>query len=162
MRKIETKILDSRLGSEWPLPDYATDGAAAIDLRACNIDIDKHLQGHGKGLTISPGERHLIGTGLAIHIVDPNLVGIVASRSGLSLKHGIRIAQGIGVIDADYTGEIKVILQHDGDAPYAIQPGERIAQLFFQPIERVELEPIETFSTTSERGARGFGHTGRA
>ncbi|MBK1727050.1 dUTP diphosphatase [Halorhodospira neutriphila] len=151
-RRIETRILDGRLGSEWPLPGYATDGSAALDLRAC-LDAPQ---------TLHPGERRLVGTGLAVHIADPNLVGIVASRSGLSLKHGLRVAQGIGVIDADYTGEIGVILHHDGTVPYELQPGERIAQLMLQPVERVALEPVEAFSAASGRGAGGFGHSGKA
>ena len=142
MRMIETKILDPRLGKKWPMPSYATAGSAAIDLRAC-LDAPQ---------TLHPGARRLIGTGLAVHIADPGLVGIVASRSGLSLKHGLRVAQGIGVIDADYTGEIGVILHHDGTEPYEIQPGERIAQLMFQPVERVALEPVEAFSAESGRG----------
>ena len=150
MRSIETKILDERLGSEWPLPSSATDGSAAIDLRACFVAPQ----------TLHPGERQIIGTGLAVHIADPALVGIVASRSGLSLHHGVRVAQGIGVIDADYTGEIGVILINDGLEPYEIQPGERIAQLMIQPVERVELEPVEAFSAESGRGAGGFGSTG--
>lgn len=160
MRTIETKILDSRHGSEWPLPSYATDGSAAIDLRACRIG--RTAMFAGPVTVLPPGERRLVGTGLAVHIADPGLVGIIASRSGLSLKHGIRVAQGIGVIDADYTGEIGVILANDGTGPYAVQPGERIAQLMFQPVERVALEPVEAFSAESGRGAGGFGSTGGA
>ncbi|MBK1725692.1 deoxyuridine 5'-triphosphate nucleotidohydrolase [Halorhodospira neutriphila] len=151
-RRIEARILDPRLGSWWPMPGYATDGSAALDLRAC-IDSPKLL---------IPGDRLTIGTGLAVHIADPGLVGIVASRSGLSLKHGLRVAQGIGVIDADYTGEIGVILHNEGGETYALEPGERIAQLLIQPVERVELEPVEAFSAGSGRGAGGFGHTGRS
>lgn len=161
MRSIEARILDKRLGSEWPLlPSYATRYSAGLDLRACRLSNGSPLTGNG--LPLEPGERRLVGTGLAIHIDDPGLVGIIASRSGLSLKYGVRVAQGIGVIDADYTGEIGVILANDGAESYEIQPGERIAQLMFQPVERVALEPVEAFSAASERGAGGFGSTGRA
>jgi len=150
-RKIEARIVDERLGSEWPLPGYATDGSAAMDLRARIHD----------SMCIYPGQRRLVGTGLAVHIADPGLVGVVASRSGLSLNHGLRVAQGIGVIDADYTGEIKVILTNDDpDEPCLIEPGERIAQLMFQPVERVELKPVEAFSEYTARGSGGFGSTG--
>ncbi|ABM63061.1 dUTP diphosphatase [Halorhodospira halophila] len=149
-RRIEARIVDARLGSEIPLPDYATDGSAAIDLRAC---LDEPL-------ALEPGQRRLIGTGLAVNIHDPGLVGVVASRSGLSLKHGLRVAQGIGVIDSDYHGEIGVILAHDGTEPYTITPGERIAQLLFQPVVQVTLDYVSAFSATTERGEGGFGHSG--
>lgn len=158
MRRISTRILDSRLGTEWPMPGYATAGAAAIDLRAMSVDEQRV---NPDECVVRPGERCLVNTGIAIHISDPNLVGVVASRSGLVLKHGIRVAQGIGVIDSDYTGEIGVILQHDGHDLYTIQPGERIAQLMFQAVERVALDPVEEFSSATTRGAGGFGHTGR-
>ncbi len=149
-RKIEARIVDARLGSEIPLPDYATDGSAAIDLRACLSE----------PLVLEPRGRQLIGTGLAVNIHDPGLVGVVASRSGLSLKHGLRVAQGIGVIDSDYHGEIGVILAHDGTEPYTITPGERIAQLLFQPVVQVTLDYVSAFSATTERGEGGFGHSG--
>ena len=149
-RKIEARIVDERLGSEFPLPHYATDGSAAVDLRACLSE----------PLRLEPGERRLIGTGLAVNIHDPGLVGVVASRSGLSLKHGLRVAQGIGVIDSDYHGEIGVILAHDGTEPYTITPGERIAQLLFQPVVQVTLDYVSAFSATTERGEGGFGHSG--
>lgn len=151
LRKIETRIVNPRLGSTIPLPSYATDGSAALDLRAC-IE---------SAITLAPGERTLVKTGLAINMMDPGLVAIVASRSGLSLKHGVRVAQGIGVIDADYHGEIGVILANDGTAPYVIEPGERIAQLMFQPVVRVDLHLVDGFSTDTERGEGGFGSTGR-
>ena len=150
-RNIEARILDERLGDEIPLPSYATDGAAALDLRACLTE----------PVVMEPGQRQLIGTGLAVNIQDPGLVGIVASRSGLSLKHGLRVAQGIGVIDSDYHGEIGVILAHEGHEPYTLTPGERIAQLLFQPVARVALDYVEAFSEATERGSGGFGHTGR-
>lgn len=113
-----------------------------------------------EAITLAPGQRSLIKTGLAINMMDPGLVAIVASRSGLSLKHGIRVAQGIGVIDADYHGEIGVILANDGDKPYRVEPGERIAQLMFQPVVQVHLDYVDQFSTETERGEGGFGSTG--
>jgi len=151
-RRIEARIVNPLLGTELPLPDYATAGAAAMDLRAC-------IQAP---VTLQPGARALIKTGLALNMMDPGLVAILASRSGLSLKHGIRVAQGIGVIDADYHGEIGVILANDGEAPYIIEPGERIAQLMFQPVVQVGLHYVEQFSIETERGEGGFGSTGRS
>ncbi|MFT0531404.1 dUTP diphosphatase [Castellaniella hirudinis] len=151
-RLIQARIVNPLLGTDaLPLPDYATSGSAAMDLRACLAE--PH--------TLLPGERVPVPTGLALNMMDPGLVAIVASRSGLSLKHGIRVAQGIGVIDADYHGEIKVLLANDGVQAYTIQPGERIAQLMFQPVVQVALHPVDTFDTGSERGTGGFGSTGR-
>lgn len=149
-RRIETRIVNPLLGTKIPLPGYATDGSAAMDLRAC---IDESIE-------LVPGGRLLVKTGIAINMMDPGLVAIVASRSGLSLKHGVRVAQGIGVIDADYHGEIGVILANDGDVPYTIEPGERIAQLMFQPVVQVDLHYVDTFSIKTERGEGGFGSTG--
>jgi len=150
-RRIEARIVNPLLGTDIPAPDYATDGAAAMDLRACI----------GSPITIAPGGRELIKTGLAINMMDPSLVAIVASRSGLSLKHGVRVAQGIGVIDADYHGEIGVILANDGTADFVVQPGDRIAQLMFQPVVQVALSFVDKFSTSTERGEGGFGSTGK-
>jgi dUTP pyrophosphatase len=107
------------------------------------------------------GERKLVPTGIAINIMDSGLVAIVASRSGLSLNHGIRVAQGIGVIDSDYHGEIKVILTNDGDESYTVAPNDRIAQLMFQPVIQVKLDFVDAFSIETERGCAGFGSTGR-
>lgn len=151
-RHIEARILDPRLGSEFPAPEYATPGSAGMDLRAC-------LE---QPIVLNPGDRQLIPTGMAINMKDPGLVAIVASRSGLSLKHGVRVAQGIGVIDADYHGEIRVILANDGTEPYSIEPGERIAQLLFQPVVQVQWEWTQDFDTDSTRGQGGFGSTGSA
>lgn len=150
LRRIEARIVNPLLGSQIEAPAYATDGSAAMDLRAC-LDAP---------LTLPPGGRTLVRTGLAINMMDPGLVAIVASRSGLSLKHGIRVAQGIGVIDADYHGEIGVILANDSDTPFEIQPGERIAQLMFQPVVQVGLQFVEQFTTATARGTGGFGSTG--
>lgn len=150
-RQIEARVVNPLLGDAMALPDYATGGAAGMDLRACLAD----------PVTIDPGGRQLIGTGLAVNLQDPGLVAIVASRSGLSLRHGVRVAQGCGVIDADYQGEICVILANDGDEAFTVSPGERIAQLLFMPVTQVELHCVETFSTRTGRGDGGFGHTGR-
>lgn len=149
-RRIEARIVNKLLGTTIPEPQYATPGSAAMDLRAC---IEHPV-------TLHPGERTLIKTGLAINMMDPGLVAIVASRSGLSLKHGIRVAQGIGVIDADYHGEIGVILANDGTQPYQIEPAERIAQLMFQPVVQVQLNVVDSFSSQTQRGEGGFGSTG--
>jgi len=151
-RRIETRIVNPLLGKKIPLPSYATEGSAAMDLRAC---IEQPVE-------LAPGGRLLVKTGIAINMMDPGLVAIVASRSGLSLKHGVRVAQGIGVIDADYHGEIGVILANDGDATYVVEPGERIAQLMFQPVAQVALHYVDQFSIETERGAGGFGSTGKS
>jgi len=150
-RRIQTRIVSPLLGAQIALPAYATDGAAALDLRACIEE----------AVTLAPGARLLLPTGIAIDMVDPGLVAIVASRSGLSLKHGVRVAQGIGVIDADYHGEIRVILANDGADPYRIEPGERIAQLMFQPVVQVALQYVDEFAAETTRGSGGFGSTGR-
>jgi dUTP pyrophosphatase len=151
-RRIETRVVNPLLGDKIELPSYATEGSAAMDLRAC-IETS---------ITLQPGARTLVKTGIAINMMDPGLVAIVASRSGLSLKHGVRVAQGIGVIDADYHGEIAVILTNDGTEPYEIIPGERIAQLMFQPVIQVTLQFVDNFSTTTDRGTGGFGSTGKS
>ncbi|RQR51110.1 dUTP diphosphatase [Burkholderia sp. WTPI3] len=151
-RRIEARIVSKLLGDKIPVPSYATDGSAAMDLRAC-IEAP---------LTIKAGDKELIKTGLAINMMDPGLVAIVASRSGLSLKHHVHVAQGIGVIDADYHGEIGVILANAGTEDYTVQPGDRIAQLMFQPVIQVGLSFVDQFSTETERGTGGFGSTGKA
>ncbi len=151
-RRIRARKLNPLLNDTIACPDYATEGAAGMDLRACL----------SAPLTLAPGERRLIGTGIALDMQDPGLVAIVASRSGLSLRHGLRVAQGIGVIDADYHGEISVILANDGDQAYTITPGERIAQLLFQPVVQVALDFVDDFSHETARGEGGFGSTGKA
>lgn len=152
-RSVEAKIVNELLGTETvPLPSHATDGAAGMDLRACMPE----------PVTLSPGERRLFPTGLAINIQDPGLAAMVASRSGLSLKHGIRVGQGLGVVDSDYHGEVGVILFNEGTEPYTVNPGERIAQLLFMPVVQVGLNYVSDFCSTTERGSGGFGHTGRS
>ena len=139
-------------GTESTLPLRATPGSAGLDLRAA---IDGPM-------ILPPGGRRLISAGIAVDIRDSGVVGVVASRSGLSLKHGIRVAQGIGVIDSDYHGEIGVILANDGTDPYTVSPGDRIAQLLFMPVLLVDLIPVESFEEETLRGTGGFGHTGHA
>lgn len=151
-RHIETRIVNPLLGTHIPVPGYATDGSAAMDLRAC-LD---------EAVTLEPGGRTLVPTGIALNMMDPGLVAVVASRSGLSLKHGVRVAQGIGVIDSDYHGEIAVILANDSGTPYRVEPGDRIAQLMFQPVVQVDLHLVEAFTIETERGTGGFGSTGKA
>lgn len=137
-------------GTVETLPSRATPGSAGLDLRAAIP----------APLSIAPGERRLIGSGIAVDIRDPGVVAIVASRSGLSLKHGVRVAQGIGVIDSDYHGEVGIILSNDGNDPYTVHPGDRIAQLLFLPVLCADLLPVESFGEETSRGAGGFGHTG--
>jgi len=150
-REIETKIVNQLIGSSIPLPRYATDGSAALDLRAC-ID---------QAITVQPAETVTIPSGIAISIHDPNLVAILAPRSGLGIKHGIVLANTIGVIDSDYQGEIKIGIRNQGNEPYSIQPGERICQMLFMPVIQATLRVVEQFSDDSMRGDGGFGHTGR-
>ncbi|VAW81377.1 Deoxyuridine 5'-triphosphate nucleotidohydrolase [hydrothermal vent metagenome] len=151
MQSIQLKILDSRIGAEFPLPDYATDGSAGMDLRAC-IDAD---------LVLEPGATELIPTGMAIHISDPGLAAVLLPRSGLGHKHGVVLGNLVGLIDSDYQGQLYVSCWNRGDTAFTVQPGERIAQMVFVPVVRAAFEVVEEF-VDSERGAGGFGHTGRA
>lgn len=150
MQKIQLKILDSRIGNELPLPAYATDGSAGMDLRAC---IDEALQ-------IQPGEAHLIPTGLAIHVADPSLAAVLLPRSGLGHKHGIVLGNLVGLIDSDYQGQLFVSCWNRGDTTFEINVGERIAQMVFMPVVQVSFDIVDEFDS-SERGAGGFGHSGR-
>jgi len=149
--EIETKIVNPLIGNSIPLPQYATDGSAALDLRAC-LDA---------ALTVAPGETVTIPSGIAISIHDPGLVAILAPRSGLGVKHGILLANTIGVIDSDYQGEIKIGIRNQGTEPYSIQPSERICQMLFMPVVQATLRVVEEFSEESLRGEGGFGHTGK-
>lgn len=151
MRKVALKILDARLGADYPLPAYATDGAAGVDLRAC---IDGPL-------TVGPGETHLIPTGLAVHIEDPGVAAVVLPRSGLGHRHGIVLGNLVGLIDSDYQGQVYVSCWNRGRDAYAIQPGERVAQLVFLPVVRVDFEVVDGFEP-SRRGEGGFGSSGRS
>lgn len=150
MQKIQLKILDARLGKDILLPEYATTGAAGLDLRACLND----------AITLNAGDSLLIPTGLAIHIDDPSLAAVLLPRSGLGHKHGIVLGNLVGLIDSDYQGEILVSCWNRGTTAFTINVGERIAQMVFVPIVQVEFEQVEAF-TQSSRGLGGFGHTGR-
>lgn len=147
-RQIEARIVNSLLGDSIELPKYATSGSAALDLRACITE----------SVTIESGGRHLFPSGLAFNMKDPNIVAIIASRSGLALKHGVRAHPG--VIDSDYHGELGILIHNDGQEPFTVNPGDRIAQLLFQPIVKVDLDFVDSFSNNTERGEGGFGHTG--
>ena len=150
-RPLQVRILDARIGAEFPLPTYATEGSAGLDLRAC-------IAGP---LLLDPGRAELIPTGLSIHVADPGLAAVILPRSGLGHKHGLVLGNLVGLIDSDYQGALMVSCWNRGSAPYTVQPGERIAQLVIVPVVQVELQIVEKF-TASERGSGGFGHTGRA
>ncbi len=150
MKKVQLKILDSRLGSEIPLPEYATQGSAGLDIRAC-ID---------KSITLEPGETALIPSGFAIHIGDPGLAAVLLPRSGLGHKHGIVLGNLVGLIDWDYQGQVFVSCWNRGNDQFTIQIGERIAQMVFVPIIQTQFETVAEFDD-SHRGEGGFGHTGR-
>ncbi len=150
MHSIELKILDPRLGREIPLPNYATEGSAGMDLRAC-------LQ---ESMTLHPGETQLLPTGIAIHVADPGLAAIILPRSGLGHKHGIVLGNLVGLIDSDYQGQLFVSCWNRGNAPFTIEVGERIAQMVVVPVVRAHFEVVEEFAE-SARGTGGFGHSGR-
>ncbi len=149
MRKIQLKILDQRLGSQFPIPSYATVGSAGIDLRACIHS----------SLSIEPGDTHLIPSGLAVHIADPGIAAILLPRSGLGHKHGIVLGNLVGLIDSDYQGQVYVSCWNRGSESFTIQPGERIAQMVFVPIVQVDFDLVQDFAESS-RGTGGFGHSG--
>ncbi len=150
MKKIDVKILDARVGAEFPLPTYATSGSAGLDLRAC---LDSALE-------ITPGITTLVPTGLAIHIGDPNLAAVILPRSGLGHKHGIVLGNLVGLIDSDYQGQLMVSVWNRGQQSFTLQPGDRLAQLVFVPVVQAEFNLVEDFDT-SARGEGGFGHSGR-
>ena len=150
MQKIQLKILDQRIGHEFPLPHYATDGSAGMDMRAC---LDEPIE-------IEPGTTHLLPTGIAIHIGDPSLAAVLLPRSGLGHKHGIVLGNLTGLIDSDYQGQLFVSCWNRGDTTFTVNPGERIAQMVFVPVVQAAFDVVEEFDD-SDRGAGGFGHTGR-
>lgn len=150
MQKIQLKILDKRIGEAYPLPEYATDGSAGMDLRAC---IDEHLR-------IEAGEVQLIPTGMALHIGDPDLAAVLLPRSGLGHKQGIVLGNLVGLIDSDYQGQLMVSIWNRGKRTVVIEPGDRIAQMVFVPVRRVAFDIVDDFEA-SARSAGGFGHTGR-
>ena len=150
MRALQVRVLDPRLGRDWPLPAYATEGSAGLDLRACLAT----------ALVLEPGRTELVPTGLAIHLDDPGLAAVLLPRSGLGHKHGIVLGNLVGLIDSDYQGQVMASVWNRGAASFTIEPGERIAQLVVVPVVQVRLEVVEAF-TASERGAGGFGSSGR-
>ncbi|MFQ3175708.1 MAG: dUTP pyrophosphatase [Psychromonas sp.] len=150
MKQIELKILDPRIGKEFPLPEHATAGSAGMDLRAC-ID---------KALIIKPGETQLIPTGIAIHISDPKLAATILPRSGLGHKHGIVLGNLVGLIDSDYQGPLMVSCWNRSTDSFCLEPGERLAQLVFLPVVQATFEIVDEFNG-SERGEGGFGHSGK-
>jgi dUTP pyrophosphatase len=150
MNRIALKILDPRIGSEFPLPAYATPGSAGLDLRAC---IDAPLQ-------LAPGAAALVPSGIAIHIADRGLAAVILPRSGLGHKHGIVLGNLVGLIDSDYQGPLMISCWNRAAEPFTIAPGERIAQLVVLPVTRVDFDLVDGFDATA-RGAGGFGHTGR-
>jgi dUTP pyrophosphatase len=150
VQAVQLKILDSRLGNEFALPEYASESAAGMDLRAC-VDAS---------LTLAPGQCELIPTGLAIYIADPALAAVLLPRSGLGHKHGIVLGNLVGLIDADYQGQVFVSCWNRGGEGFTIEAGERVAQMVFLPIVRAHFQIVDEFQQ-SARGSGGFGHTGR-
>lgn len=151
MKKIDVKILDSRIGDQFPMPAHATSGSAGMDLRAC-LD---------EAVTLTPGQTELIPTGIAIHIADASLAAVILPRSGLGHKHGIVLGNLVGLIDSDYQGQLFVSCWNRGHDQFVIEPGERIAQLVFVPVVQAEFNLVDNFEE-SDRGEGGFGHTGKA
>ncbi|MCY1343033.1 Deoxyuridine 5'-triphosphate nucleotidohydrolase [compost metagenome] len=149
MHSLQAKILDSRLGSEFPLPQYATPGSAGLDLRAMLKE----------EVVLEPGQTILIPTGLSIHIADPGLAALILPRSGLGHKHGVVLGNLVGLIDSDYQGELMVSCWNRGQTTFRIAIGERIAQLVLVPVVQAHFELVDEFHE-SERGTGGFGHTG--
>jgi dUTP pyrophosphatase len=149
-RTLQVRILDARIGSDYPLPAYATAGSAGLDLRAC-LDAP---------LVLQPGETQLLNTGLSIHLSDPGLAAVILPRSGLGHKHGIVLGNLVGLIDSDYQGPLMVSCWNRSAQPFTVQPGERIAQLVVVPVVQVELQVVQEFGA-SDRGSGGFGHSGR-
>ena len=148
--QVQVKILNPRLGHDWPLPKYATDGAAGLDLRAC---IEHPIE-------IAAQQSILIPTGLAIYLHDKQFAGLILPRSGLGHKHGIVLGNFVGLIDSDYQGELMISVWNRSNQSYTIQPGERLAQYVVVPIQQVQFQLVDEFEQ-SQRGQGGFGHTGQ-
>ena len=149
-RSVQLKIIDPRLGRDIPLPGHATDGSAGMDLRAC-VESD---------MTIQAGETKLIPTGFAMHISDPGIAAVILPRSGLGHKHGLVLGNLVGLIDSDYQGQVYISCWNRSDREFNIEPGMRIAQLVFVPVIKADFDLVDSFEV-SERGAGGFGHSGR-
>lgn len=151
--KLQLKILDKRIGTDekYPLPQHATAGSAGIDLRAC---LDEPL-------SIQPGETQLVGTGIAIYIANTNYAGLILPRSGLGHKHGIVLGNLVGLIDSDYQGELMISVWNRGKSAFTLEPAERLAQYMVVPVQQVSFDVVTDFTHSSERGAGGFGHSGR-
>jgi dUTP pyrophosphatase len=149
-RPIQLKIVDKRIGAAMPIPEYATEGSAGLDLRAC---LDESLQ-------LLPGQTELISTGIAIHIADPTLAATILPRSGLGHKHGVVLGNLVGLIDSDYQGPLMVSCWNRGQKTYTIEPGERIAQLVIVPVLKAQFTVVDEFQQ-SDRGEGGFGSTGQ-
>jgi dUTP pyrophosphatase len=149
-RALKVRILDARIGAQFPLPSYATTGSAGLDLRACLA----------APLELAPGRAELIPTGIAIHVEDPGLAAVILPRSGLGHKHGIVLGNLVGLIDSDYQGQLMVSCWNRGAEPFTVTPGERIAQLIVVPVVQVQLQVVSEFDS-SARGGGGFGHSGR-
>ena len=148
--QLAVKILDPRVGRDFPLPTYATTGSAGMDLRAC-IDA---------AITLNPGQTELIPTGLAIHIEDSSLCAMLLPRSGLGHKHGVVLGNLVGLIDSDYQGQLMVSCWNRGSTPFVVEPAERIAQMVLVPVVQAQLTIVDDFDA-SLRGEGGFGHSGR-
>lgn len=149
MKTIQLKILDERVGKDFPLPSYATEASAGLDLRAC-LDVP---------LTLIPNEVQLVPTGIALYIEDPHMAAMILPRSGLGHKNGIVLGNLVGLIDADYQGQLKISCWNRGSQVFTVQPGDRIAQLVIVPVCRADFELVSDFHPTA-RGVQGFGHTG--
>ena len=151
MKKIDVKILDPRIGQDFPLPTYATPGSAGLDLRAC---LDSAVE-------LAPGETTLLPTGLAIHIADAGLAAVILPRSGLGHKHGVVLGNLVGLIDSDYQGQLMVSAWNRSATAFTLQPMDRLAQLIIVPVVQPSFNVVEEFESASERGAGGYGSTGK-
>ena len=151
LKTVQIKAIDPRLGTDFPLPEYATEGSAGMDLRACLDEV----------LVITPGETQLIPMGFAMHMEDTGMAAVILPRSGLGHKHGIVLGNLVGLIDSDYQGQVYVSCWNRSGEDFSIEPGARIAQLVFLPVVQASWELVEDFDN-SDRGAGGFGHTGRS
>ena len=150
LKTVQIKAIDPRLGTDFPLPEYATEGSAGMDLRACLDEV----------LVITPGETRLIPMGFAMHMEDTGMAAVILPRSGLGHKHGIVLGNLVGLIDSDYQGQVYVSCWNRSGEDFSIEPGARIAQLVFLPVVQASWELVEDFDN-SDRGAGGFGHTGQ-